>query len=361
MNKKTIIIILSILVFILLAASVAGGIYYWLNYTEDEPEITTNINTNSNINSALPDVYKAPVVQLGLMIHLEGWKNEVEDQEAFNKHAQAVRDFADILNQAGAKGTFEASLEFTRACHKWGDNVMSELADQGHGIGVHADVGGNPKENLSFNDFVSQIKVMKEDLELLTSQEIFHVSGICSEQDWVKAAINAGYKFTTGGVGYCAMSLPSAKRPAEYSNCPNPGACHGVIPTELADRLHPWRASTGTDWLTHNPDGGLVILSSDYGLKSVAEESSGANPSHTDEFNQQDIDAFVSELEEAISLSESGKTNFLYHALSIGSAQIDELTYQKWLESIQPYIDSGDVEWKTLPEVYQDYITLEAS
>ncbi len=163
----------------------------------------------------------------------------------------------------------------------------------------------------------------------------------------VKAAATADYKFTSGIVGYCAMSLPQSKRPQEYFNCPNPGACHGPLPTELADRLHPWRASTATNWLVDNPEGSLVILSGDYVLKDYVED---------DQFNQQDIDSFINQLEEAISLAQSGQVNLLYPALSIGSIDFNTSMYQKWLDAIQPYLDSGKVEWKTLPETYQDYI-----
>lgn len=133
------------------------------------------------------------------------------NKQAFKKHADAVRRFAEILEKYGAKGTFEARPEFVEGCKRWNDNVLKELYEKGHGIGVHADVGGSvEKEDLTQASFTSKLAKMKRTIESLTGIDVRHVSGICSTLDWVKAAIDADYEFTTGTVAYCVMSMPES-------------------------------------------------------------------------------------------------------------------------------------------------------
>ncbi len=295
------------------------------------------------------------VLYLGFMVHLEGWDEEVNNEDMFIRHADAARKLASIFEKHGAKATFEARPEFVAGCRNWNDNVLRELYDRGHGIGIHADVGGGGG-GLTQRRFAVEISEMKKDMEELTGVDILHVSGICSELDWVKAAIDGGYKFVTGTIGYCAMSLPQDKRPEEYKECPNPGKCHGVIPVELENRIHPWKTSTGQNWLENDPDGELVVLTESGVLESMAEYAKGEE-SIGGEFTRSDIGVFIEMLEEALAYAETGAVNSLYVGLSIGSPDINEVLYKEWLTAIQPYVDSGKVEWKTLPEVYSAYIT----
>ncbi len=75
---------------------------------------------------------------------------------------------------------------------------------------------------------------------------------------------------------------------------------------------------------------------------------------------QDDIDAFVDMVDEALLLAEPGRVNILYVGLSIGNPQLDEDMYRKWFNALQPYIDSGQVEWKTFSQMYDAYIQWEA-
>jgi hypothetical protein len=294
------------------------------------------------------------VLYLGLMVHLEGWDEEVNNEDMFIHHADAARELATIFEEYGAKATFEARPEFVAGCSNWNDNVLLELYNRGHGIGVHADVGGG-KETLTQRGFAEEIAKMKREMEELTGVEILHVSGICSELDWVRAAIDARYKFVTGIIGYCAMSMPEERRPEEYRDCPTPGKCHGVIPVKLENGINPWRTSTGENWLEDDPDGKLVILTESGVVENLAEYARGEG-SIGGEFTQADIDVYIDMLEEALTYTRTGETSILYVALSIGSPDIDEVLYKKWLAAIQTYVDSGRVEWKTLPEMYSIFV-----
>jgi len=180
--------------------------------------------------------------------------------------------------------------------------------------------------------------------------------------DWVKAAIDADYEFTTGTVAYCVMSMPESIRPAEYKNYPNPAACHGTFPVEQRDRMHPWRTNTARNWLEKDPNGKLVILPASGVLKGMKEEMEGKlGTGAVDEFTEEDIDAYINLLEEAISYAEADEVNIFYIGWSIGSPDINENLLEKWLEAIQPYVEAGIVKWKTLPEMYEAFKEWEIS
>ena len=306
---------------------------------------------------------KKGTLYIGIMVHLEGWDEEVVNEEVFKKHADVARKFASVIEKYGAKATFEASPEFIEACKRWNDNVLRELFERGHGLGVHADLGGAvEKEGLTQESFASKLAEMKRAIESLTGIKIRHVSGICSTLDWVRAAADAGYEFTTGTVAYCVMSMPENERPAEFRNCPSPAACHDTFPVNQKDRMHPWRTSTGRNWLEVNPNGRLVILPASGVLKGMKEEMEGKlGVGGEDKFTEEDIDTYIDLLEEALSYAEADKVNIFYLGWSIGSPNIKEDLLEKWLDAIQPYVKAGKVEWKTLPEMYEAFIQWEAS
>jgi hypothetical protein len=292
------------------------------------------------------------VLYLGIMVHLEGW-DDARDRAKFERHVQLVREYASLFEKYGAKLTLE-SKELTDGILRWGDNVLLEMEQRGHGIGVHADIGG--QRNYDCRRFADDLRARKEQLESL-GVTVRHVSGICSHCDWVTAAADAGYLFTTGQVAYCVMSLPPEQRPPEYRDCPSPAACHDPFPTDLADRLHPWRMRSGADWLTHDPNGHLVLLPASGGLAYMEEEATGQEGK---EFTAADIDYFIRELEQAIALAEPDKVNIYYVSWSLGQA-LDAHLLEEWLKRIEPYVQAGQAQWKTLPEMYDAYVQWEQS
>ncbi len=293
------------------------------------------------------------VLYLGIMVHLEGWSDD-QNQARFQQHAALLREYADLFEKYGARLTLE-SKEFTEGCLRWGDNVLLEMEQRGHGIGVHADVGGNP--NYDCSQFANDLRAKKDQLESL-GVTVRHVSGVVSRCDWVTAAADAGYQFVTGIVAYGVMSMPLALRPEPYKQCPSPMACHQPFPTDLADRLHPWRMNSGNDWTTPTPNGRLVILPASGGLNCMSEAATSPDSMTQCEFTEADIEAFTRELDEALSYTSPDQVNIYYVSWSFGT-RLDEGLLEKWLQSIQPYVASGRVEWKTLPEMYDAYVQWE--
>jgi hypothetical protein len=293
------------------------------------------------------------VLYYGIMVHLEGW-DDARQEGSFERHAAAVRRYADLFEKYGARLTLE-SKEFTDGCVQWGDNVLKEMEDRGHGIGVHADIGGGKDMNCA--EFTPLLRERKETLESL-GVRVRHASGIVSACDWVTAAADAGYQFATGTVAYALMSLREDLRPEGFADCAGPGACHQAYPFDIAGRLHPWRMRSGEDWILNDPDGRLVILPSGGGLTCAAEEA-GSDDSYTKcDFTAADVDALIAELEKVLALVEQGKINTYYVSWSLGQ-ELDDSILEDYLRRVKPSVDAGRLQWKTLPEMYDLYVAWE--
>jgi hypothetical protein len=276
------------------------------------------------------------------MVHLEGWDDD-KSQARFQAHAAQIRSTADLFEKYGAKLTFE-SKEVTDGILSWGDNVLLEMEQRGHGVGVHADLGGKLQDDCA--DLAPGLRAERVQLESL-GVRVRHVSGNNSHCDWVAATIDAGYAFTTGIVAYGVMSMPAASRPPEYRNCRSPAACHDVYPPELADRLHPWRPASGSDWLTHDPGGTLVILASDGGL-ACAQERAGQQNTGGCTFDSADIPALIQVLDQALALATSDQVNILYFSWSLGSP-LDPALLESWLRPSRPTSRQGECSGRRCP------------
>ena len=303
--------------------------------------------------SAPPPISSLPVVYLGVMVHLEGWGDD-KSESRFGAHTVQIRDTASLFEKYGAKLTFE-SKEVTEGVLRWGDNVLLEMEQRGHGVGVHADLGGNLSDDCA--SLGPELRAEREQLESL-GVRVRHVSGNVSQCDWIAATIDAGYSFTTGIVAYGVMSMPAASRPPEFRNCKSPAACHDVFPPELEDRLRPWRPASGTDWLTHDPNGKLVILASAQGIACAQEEAASEDKMKGCLFEQADVRAMMGVLDQALDLAAPGQVNILYFSWSLGSP-LDPLLLEEWLQAVEPYVQAGRVQWKTLPEMYDAYVAWE--
>ncbi len=294
--------------------------------------------------SAAPD--GQGVLHFTVMVHLEGWDDD-NKKEAFEKHAALVREYADLFEKYGARLTLE-SREFTAGCIRWGDNVLKEMEDRGHGVGVHADIGGSRKTTQK--QLLTGIREMKEELESL-GVTVRHVSGVCSDKDWVRACINAGYEAVTGTVSYALWSLDEANRPDGFEPYANPAAGHTAYPWDPAGAVSPWRTSDGRNWIQNDPKGKLLLIPSGASLVYAFEERNGKEHGG---FDKDDLTAWRQILDEALTYTDSGSVNTYYAAWSLGSAVSTDVLEQ-WLRLIDEYVQDGRIVWTTVPEMIDLY------
>jgi hypothetical protein len=297
------------------------------------------------------------VLNLGIMVHLEGW-NDGANEDSFHVHAAKLREYAALFEKYGAKLTLE-SKEVTDGCIHWGDNVLLEMQQRGHAVAIHADVGGSKTDTVA--SMISDLTLMKFHLESLNIT-FRHVSGIVSHCDWVKACVDTGFKFVTGVVSYALLSLPPEIRPITIPDDAKPSQYHTAYPFTMEGKIFAWRVKSGADWIYDNPSGKLVIMPSGGGLANAYEESQ--NPFGligSQNFTPEDIAAFEQELLEMLAYIKSSKPTqpcTYYISWSFGKA-LDKVLLEKWLQMIDKYVDAGQVRWQTIPEMYEKYVEWE--
>jgi len=223
---------------------------------------SSSSSTSSSESSLAP-------LSLGMSIHVEGY-DEHRVPEAYAPHLAQVRQVATEASEEGGVLTFELDRSFTTAAIANGETFIADLDDLGQGVGVHADLGGTP---IADAVYVSRLTDHKADVESLLDpgDVVTTVSGVCSTGRWVENVMAAGMFAASGSVEWCLKSLDSIPEDHGYDiaaidACTRPHDCHGQAPTDWEHKLHPWPATTSTDWLTPSADGaGLWLLAGEGG------------------------------------------------------------------------------------------------
>lgn len=297
-------------------------------------------------------------LHLAFVIHLEG-----HPQVTLKNHeqrVQVVKDISAIFEEHEALVTWEMDDTIATSVI-FDDPYLADIEASGHGIGVHANLGGDPDdESFTQNDFVTALEKMKFSLE---SQGISvrHVSGACSHLDWPQAVSEAGYAFYSGGVTYCLQSLPTELRPLPHDECTQPSACHDVFPRLLWRRMHPWRADPD-NWTQHDASGDLVImpamLDSLFGLDEGSRGEDVGVSRGDPILNERDIAALLKHVDRASLRAKPERLNTFVIQWSMGPV-FDEDFLHLLLESFEPRRADGRVVWSTMPRIYDSYLEWE--
>ncbi len=296
-----------------------------------------------------------PLLYVGLTVHLEG--HNVFTRESHERYRDAIMNYAGILEEHGAKATWEVK-EPIDSCVLFDDPYFALLEQSGHGVGVHADLGSDYPPGYSYDHFVTDLAARKEKLEL-QDVTVRHVSGYCSDLDWSNAVADGGYEFVTGVIGYCVACLDASIRPPGYEDCTSPIECHNPFPDALQERIRPWRADRN-NWTQPNDDGRIVIIPEGcHGLAYLAENSTENNcPDKAAAFTQEDVDIYFDILDEALSYASPDHVNTFYVVWSFGMA-LDPTLFAQWLTRLEAYVESGQVAWKTVSEMYDLFVAEE--
>lgn len=314
------------------------------------------------------------VLYITTMTHMERYKeNETAwadhlERSVFNKHAEQLRSLARLFENHGAKMTIESAWQFAYANIVWNDNVLRELRNRGHGIGLHADRGLDVQTHsagVDYEGFVTQLKSDKEYVENVVGP-IVHVSGTGTPLDWVRASVEAGFKAANGATTYYLLSIPEANRPVGWPDARIWREFHETVPFDVAHRVHPWRTSSGENWLTHDPNGKLVYIPGESGmaLEDAAEGYLYGPDSGTKVLTLEDIDTAMKAIDNALVYATPDKINVWYIGLTAKLGDFESHPEYRhlldnWLARIDAYVAAGKVQWKTVPEMYDAYIQWE--
>ncbi|MGQ0805492.1 MAG: hypothetical protein ACT4PI_16740, partial [Actinomycetota bacterium] len=296
-------------------------------------------------------------LMLNISIHTDGYTQEddpitADDPDGgrpiFDVHVAALTGLADDadggdgVDPGDAKITFELTPSFVAATEMWGSTFIADMDARGHGIGVHADYGGQGYVDRA--TFTAELVSQREAIEA-QGVDVVHVSGICSPSEWVEAAIDAGFTATTGMVEFCQSSYPG-NYPLACGDAAN--ECHGMAVTDWEHLLHPWRTSTSADWLTADPSGALLLVANGgASLSCLSEDAAGATCGGVGDSG--DLDEFERLLREFIGHREAGRVNVLTFSWPVGRPPTAGFADE--LFAMVAGFDSSQVQWATMADI----------
>lgn len=307
-----------------------------------------------------PDVVEEPgpaVLHLTLTVQLEDWP--LQDKSAFLNYVGRIRQYAALAQEHGATFTWEAS-NLIAAQDLHGDDVLSELHEAGHGIGIHANKGqgATPGAGYGVPDLTLDLQGLRAGLEALDIGAR-HVSGICSKLDWVTAAADAGFQAATGQTAWCLQSLGATRIPPKYVDCETMTDCEEPWPGEASETVLPWRVSNGVTWDQPTDDGRLVLFHTAGDLACAAERRADSDTSHSGcDFGDDDVDAAVLGLEAALPYAQSERFNTHVIVWRFGT-EVPAALLESLLERIDAWVQSGRVRWSTIPRMLDGFIESE--
>jgi len=325
----------------------------------DGPENTSNCpgDCAGGAPQVTPGLAEPSPLYVGLSVHLEGYplgnKHTGYNQDVYDRYTERILAYSDLANEYGMPLTWETA-NLIGPSGAFEPNVLQELHRRGDGVGLHADLGGDPSTSGGLQKLTAQLRMLRTDMEGL-GVPVVHASGICSELDWVTAARRAGIEATSGVVNYCLKSLPIDQQPPEVRACAGPGdgVCHDPYPGDMPAVLHPWRAADGSSWTTPSAEGLLIVptLGTIHGLyeKTLPNQPHTGNP-----MTSEDVEVAVGLVEEALAARSPTAFNGVFFVWSFGQA-IEHDLLRAFFEGLQPYAASGDLVWQTMPQLIETY------
>lgn len=283
----------------------------------------------------------APVL-LTLTLHLE---NNTFDADYF----AGLDAFAATFEAHGGRLTFEPRDQVVAAAA--GPPMLLDwkvLEGRGHAVGSHAAIGGTM--SIPLDMFTAQAKMRHDQLAPRVNR-LDHISGNCGAVDWVAGVVAAGFRATTAATVLCLYSMDPADRPAPYMSLNCKGAtdpvCHQPYPQELVERIHPWRAKSGADWLGDDPGGPLVVFPGSGTLPCLKEEADNQGDNlPTCSLTAEDVTLALADLDMAIAAADPELLNTFYWVWGSWSiSPAEEAALASFLDAIDERVAAGTVKW----------------
>jgi len=314
----------------------------------NESSSTSDKNEESNETTEIEESNTSQssngIVYIGFMIHLEDNWTDDKDEISFNNHAKQLIFGADLIEPYGAKFTAESALPFAKGCVNWGDNVLQSMLDKGMGVGSHSNTVA----------LYAETKVIID--QLVGVENNRGISGGWGNQgtdDWAQEATKLGFKYLDALVLMGYYTVPEEDRPANMSNAYIDENFHDPAPDDFATRIHPHRVTSATSW-PNDTEGEVVLLTGSLGALYKLDKNA------TEEFDEEDVEAFIEGVKNAVALSTSENFTVVYtHSpLKLYTPQNAHL-FEKLFEGLEDLKDQGLIQYGTQGEIYDKYIEWE--
>lgn len=283
----------------------------------------------------------------------------LENADAFDAtYFAELEDFAGRVEAHGGRLTFEPRSPVTQAAA--GPPPLLDwrtLEARGHSVGSHAAIGGTQAMPL---DVFSAQAALAFDTLAPHVDRLDHVSGNCGDVDWVSGVVAAGFRATTAATVGCLLSIPEDARPTGYASLSCSGAddasCHAPYPSELVERIHPWRARDGATWLTDDPAGELVVFPSSGSLPCLEEEAQNPNQLVPCTLTAEDVSRALADLDAAIVAAGPDQLATYYWVWGSFGLSADEApVFEDLLVELDQRVASGQIAWASLGEMLAAY------
>jgi len=295
----------------------------------------------------------SPPVYFSIMLHIEDDWHDDTDSSLFALHSIQMRNAVGFVKPYGAKITFECAIPFALGCTNWGDNVLQSLIDSSMGVGSHS--------NKSTDFGITKALVDG----LVGSSNNRGVSGGTSIADsldinnWVDSANIAGFSYKDGLVYYAYLQIPQNERPdsVSYTEIIN-NLFHDPAPKDFLTRIHPHRIESAFTWHT-DTTGPIMLLTGSLGGIAAIGDSVDCYPSCT--LDSTDVDSIVAYVSRAITDAQTtGEFTVVYIFTQLNTYKfVNKHIYDYLFESLEAFILSGDLEYKTMGEIYDEFLNCE--
>ncbi len=352
----------------------------------DDIEKQRNICPEDCEGTTPPQAGGDGVLYITTITHIEKWKedkqrawNYHDDDKLLKEHEEILKDLADLYDKHEAKLTIEASTSMANGIKKFGNNILLELQQRGHGIGAHMDLGldaqasiraGKGVAGVTYQELVEQMEQQKNAIDSVLDQPIVHNSGTPSTLDWVGASVESGFECHTSAVTYYLLPVPEQDRPEGWTDkYILSGNYHYTFPFDIADRVNPWKMESGANWFEHSTNGKLIYIPGESGVQfsSFYEYYAQGVKDHEElarvsTFTKEDVDGVLENLKQVMSYTDKNKVNTYYIMLTMDDIISDRENnfelLEYFLSEIDKYVKQGKVQWKSVPEMceaYQDW------
>jgi len=298
------------------------------------------------------------------MTHMEGGHMDDKNEFVFNTHVEQLTYAMDLADEYDAILTIESEKPFARANSIWGNNIMAEIVARGHGVGTHCDIGA--RELMDYDEFVTALKENKDLVDELVGEENNKgCSGAGGPNDWVQGALDAGFTYIDGLVGFHLLAFDLEDRVERWTNQEiYGGAYHYSIPEDHYARIGFIQLEDLDAW--EDDEEGVVISNGEFGQLAYFNEGSwegncgGGGPGKEEKcpLEMNDVDAFVElvmELDENRDHSEYAKLSLYFPANHWTEDNEDVLRY--FFSEMQKLQDAGIIEWASQLDAVEAYLS----
>ncbi len=319
-----------------------------------------------------------PVVLFSIGMHIEPVKG-YNNPELYETHAAAVRSVADIVAAHDGRMNIQAQTPFTAVAVENGDTLLSDLAGDGHELGLHFHEDAHLGKDSESLPAAAWCSAMRDEAGLIEAaggvDNVRYWSGGNLYPDLLEAAACAGFDI------YGDWKNPETQEtPAELGGVNPWRPSGGVVPageSPLTDAAGSTGAAVDVTALTkHDPSGAILYLPD-----GLSGRESATRPPSLKRDEQAYFDYLEGQLREALGAAAPDRVNVFHFNVhpgefvdgpgrqagaAAGAAEAHTAAKYAALESfltevVDPLVADGRLQWATYSQVADAYGQREAA